>query len=605
MPAGDTGPYETGFVPPAPADLAHHFPNLEILELVGKGGMGAVYRARQPGLDRVVAVKVLPPEVARDPAFAERFSREARSLARFNHPNIVTIYDFGETGGFYYIIMEFVAGQNLRQLLRAGALSEAQMLRIVAQVCDALQYAHDAGVVHRDIKPENILLRASGQVKIADFGLAKMVGSAPAHLSLTGSHDVMGTVYYMAPEQLLRNLDVDHRVDIYSLGVVFYEMLTGELPVGRFAPPAQRARVDARLDAIVLRALESKPEHRYQDAAEIKRDVEAVLAGPQVAPTARADWPCVRFTIPHISWMGAHVKGEMYRDETTLILDFSVVSSMGSATHKEVRVPLAEILMISLLHRTRPNLPNWLDGWIPPRPEIVLKVNRPANLAELPAGQHGRGRLKVHAGDLEAAKQLVESIHRDPIPPPAQKFPGRASLAIGTGHIRRQLLGPALGLALTAVVALVSTVVLAVVLARRFDPAGDVLAKSLVGAVTFVFMPLGVWLMIVGAVCMLRERSYTFCLAAALLAMLPWSPAWPLGLVVGTWAVVVLNRREVMLAFLRAGEHATSGPPRDAPSPGSVAGKIRSWWRSFAGYFVTMTDKRSKARREGPRQNDG
>src|SRR5262249_57036651 len=144
---------------------------------------------------------------------------EGRSLGRVNHPNIVTVYDLGETGGLYYILMEFVAGQNLRQLLQAGELSQAQVLRLVAQVCDALQYAHDAGVVHRDIKPENILIDARGQVKIADFGLAKLAGRAPAHLSLTGSHDVMGTVYYMAPEQLLRSLDVDHRADIYSLGV--------------------------------------------------------------------------------------------------------------------------------------------------------------------------------------------------------------------------------------------------------------------------------------------------------------------------------------------------------------------------------------------------
>src|SRR5262245_58501537 len=385
IPAADTGPDEPWFAPPAPADLAHHFPHLEILDFLGKGGMGAVYRARQQGLDRLVAVKVLPPEVAQDSAFAERFSREARSLARFNHPNIVTIYDFGETGGLYYIIMEFVAGKNLRQLLHTGALSEGQMLRIIAQVCDALQYAHDAGVIHRDIKPENILLDARGQVKIADFGLAKLVGLAPAYPSLTGSHDVMGTVYYMAPEQLLRNLDVDHRADIYSLGVVFYEMLTGELPVGRFAPPGQRARVDARLDAIVLRALESKPEHRYQDAAEIKQAIEAVLAGPLVPAAARADWPCVRFTIPHVSWMGAHVEGEMYRDETTLVLDFSVVNSMGSATPREVRVPLADLLMISLHEGARPNLPRWLKDWVPQKPEIVLKVKDPAALAELPA----------------------------------------------------------------------------------------------------------------------------------------------------------------------------------------------------------------------------
>src|SRR5262245_32316840 len=206
--AGHTVDYGGGFVPPEPVDLAPHFPHLEILEFVGKGGMGAVYRARQPALDRLVAVKVLPPEVARDPAFAERFSREARSLARFNHPNIVTVYDFGETGGLYYIVMEFVAGKSLRQVMRAGALSRARVLRIVAQVCDALQYAHDGGVVHRDVKPENILLDARGQVKIADFGLAKLAGLAPAHLSLTGSREVMGTVYYMAPEQLLRALDV-------------------------------------------------------------------------------------------------------------------------------------------------------------------------------------------------------------------------------------------------------------------------------------------------------------------------------------------------------------------------------------------------------------
>src|SRR5262249_8946602 len=235
--AKETGAYERTFVPPAPADLAPHFPQLEILELIGQGGMGGVEGGGRRSLDRMVAVKILPPEVARDPAFAERFTREARSLARFNHPNIVTIYDFGETGGLYYIVMEFVAGNNLRQVLQTGGLSEDRTVRLLAPICGALQFAHHGGVLHRDIKPRDIILDARGQVKIADFGLAKLVGRAPAHLSLTGSRDVMGTVYYMAPEQLLRSLDVDHRADIYSLGVVFYEMLTGELPVGRFAPP--------------------------------------------------------------------------------------------------------------------------------------------------------------------------------------------------------------------------------------------------------------------------------------------------------------------------------------------------------------------------------
>src|SRR5437899_11789723 len=126
------------FIPPSPADLARHFPQLEILELVGQGGMGAVYKARQPKLDRLLAVKILPPEVARDPAFAERFTREARSLARLSHPNIVMVFDFGEADGLFYFSMEFVDGRNVRQLLQAGELATAQTLQIVPQVCDAL-----------------------------------------------------------------------------------------------------------------------------------------------------------------------------------------------------------------------------------------------------------------------------------------------------------------------------------------------------------------------------------------------------------------------------------------------------------------------------------
>jgi serine/threonine protein kinase len=263
--------------PPASAveDLAPLFPQLEIIELIGQGGMGAVYKARQPSLDRLVAVKVLPPEAGRDPAFAERFGREARALARLSHPNIVAVHDVGRAGDFFYFVMEFVDGVNLRQLLRDGQLDPAQALRIVPQICDALQYAHEEGVVHRDIKPENILLDRKGRVKIADFGLAKLLGRDGENFTLTGSRQVMGTLYYMAPEQVERPLEVDHRADIYSLGVVFYEMLTGQLPVGRFPMPSEKAGTEAYLDGIVLRALEREPERRYQHASDVKTDVEA------------------------------------------------------------------------------------------------------------------------------------------------------------------------------------------------------------------------------------------------------------------------------------------------------------------------------------------
>src|SRR2546423_3378140 len=233
----------SGSMPPAAgewSDLAERFPQLELLELLGRGGMGSVYKARQKNLDRLVALKVIPPEAAKDPTFAERFQREARAMARLNHANIVTVYDFGQVGDLYYLLMEYVDGVNLRHALHASRLAPEEALAIVPQICDALQYAHDQGVVHRDIKPENILLDRLGRVKIADFGLAKMLGKSPENFTLTGTQQVMGTPRYMAPEQIEKPSSVDHRADIYSLGVVFYEMLTGELPMGRFQPPSQK-----------------------------------------------------------------------------------------------------------------------------------------------------------------------------------------------------------------------------------------------------------------------------------------------------------------------------------------------------------------------------
>ena len=281
-------------VPPTPAELAAYFPDLDILELVGRGGMGVVYKARQKHLDRLVALKILAPSVGKDPAFAERFTREARALAMLSHPNIVAVHDFGQTDDLFYFLMEFVDGVSLRQLLDTGKLCAEEALAIVPQICDALQYAHDAGIVHRDIKPENILLDKQGRVKIADFGLAKLMGRDGGGLALTGAGQVMGTPHYMAPEQVERPQEVDHRADIYSLGVVFYQMLTGELPLGRFAPPSQKVQIDVRLDEVVLRALEKEPERRYQQASEMKTEVEIVSqAAPVSSPQPSTGAPVV------------------------------------------------------------------------------------------------------------------------------------------------------------------------------------------------------------------------------------------------------------------------------------------------------------------------
>lgn len=277
-----------GFVPPEPAELAKHFPQLDILELLGQGGMGAVYKARQRQLDRLVALKILPPQVGQMEAFAERFSREARSLARLNHPGIVMVYDFGHTdSGLYYFVMEFVDGTDLRHVIQGKQLSSAQALAVVPQVCEALQYAHEEGIVHRDIKPENILLNKKGQAKIADFGLAKLLDRPAAAYTLTRAGQRMGTPHYMAPEQIEHPGQVDHRADIYSLGVVFYEMLTGELPLGRFPLPSRKVHVDVRLDEVVLKTLEKEPELRYQHASEVKTDVETISGASKAKEPAR------------------------------------------------------------------------------------------------------------------------------------------------------------------------------------------------------------------------------------------------------------------------------------------------------------------------------
>src|SRR5882762_1013870 len=270
-------PGSAPFQPPTVAEVAGMFPQLEVLSFIGKGGMGAVYKARQPALDRIVAVKILPPLTAVGTEFAERFNREARALAKLNHPNIVTVHEFGQVNGLPFLVMEFVDGLNLRQLERAGKLSPREALQIIPQICEALQFAHDEGIVHRDIKPENILLDKKGRVKIADFGIAKIMGRE-GEADLTETKGVLGTPQYMAPEQVERPQAVDHRADIFSLGVVFYEMLTGELPLGKFAPPSQKVCVDVRLDEVVLRTLEKEPERRYQQASEVKTRVETIAA---------------------------------------------------------------------------------------------------------------------------------------------------------------------------------------------------------------------------------------------------------------------------------------------------------------------------------------
>jgi predicted Ser/Thr protein kinase len=264
--------------PPSLTELAPHFPRLELLELVGEGGMGAVYKARDLQLGRLIALKILLVDASGEARWSERFAREARAMARLAHPNIAAVYEHGAAGPWSYLAMEYVDGANLRAILRSRAVEPAEALRWVSEICAALQYAHERGVVHRDIKPENVLIDAQGRVKVVDFGLAKLLDRRPGEATLTQSQESMGTWHYMAPEQYERPQTVDHRADIYSLGVVFYELLTGQVPVGRFDPPSQRVSIDVRLDEVVLRALAREPAKRWQAAGDVQAQVDGLGA---------------------------------------------------------------------------------------------------------------------------------------------------------------------------------------------------------------------------------------------------------------------------------------------------------------------------------------
>lgn len=264
-------------------DVQRSFPDLELHELIGTGGMGRVYKARQPSVERWIALKILSPDRAQDPEWIERFTREARALARLNHPHIVQVHGFGAEPQ-PHLIMEFVDGVNLRQAMQAGGLSAREALVIVPKLCDALHYAHEHGVLHRDIKPENILIDTEGRVKIVDFGLAKLRDENAVPFTLTQSGAKLGTLAYMAPEQIEKPAEVDHRADIYSLGVVFYEMLTGELPLGRFPTPSEANGTDPRLDGVVLKTLEKKREKRFQQAGDLRSGIENACTAPMPDP---------------------------------------------------------------------------------------------------------------------------------------------------------------------------------------------------------------------------------------------------------------------------------------------------------------------------------
>ncbi|TDA65672.1 MAG: Stk1 family PASTA domain-containing Ser/Thr kinase [Clostridia bacterium] len=269
----------------------------EVREKLGSGGMAVVYQGHDRLLERPVAIKILQENYAADEATVRRFHQEAQAVARLSHPNIVAIYDVGEEQGCHYLVMEYVSGRNLKELLKEkGTFPPDEAIQITRQICDALQHAHENGVVHRDIKPHNVLVTSGGRVKVTDFGLARAAASAEATITYPGT--MLGSVHYLSPEQARGQL-AGKEADIYALGVVLYEMLTGGLPFQGDSPvsvaikhvqenpvpPRQiRPEIPAALEKVVLKAMQKDPGQRYQTAAAMGADLVRVLnafAGPE------------------------------------------------------------------------------------------------------------------------------------------------------------------------------------------------------------------------------------------------------------------------------------------------------------------------------------
>jgi serine/threonine protein kinase len=281
---------------PSLEELAQLLPQYEIQEIIGIGGMGAVYKGRQIALDRLVAIKVMPADSAQNPEDVQRFIKEARAMAKLVHPHIVAVFDFGQTYARHlFLVMEYVEGCDLHRRTRRKEITTEKAREVIAQLCDALQFAHDRGVAHRDIKPANILITEDWKVKVADFGLARDLSALP-----NPDEVEYGTPDYTAPERLIIGAAVDHRADIFALGVVIHEMLTGKTPTAA-GKDAGKGLPDG-FASVISKCLMSEPEQRYQKASEVKIALLTATAEKkrtsETAPVPASASPQVPFQSP-------------------------------------------------------------------------------------------------------------------------------------------------------------------------------------------------------------------------------------------------------------------------------------------------------------------
>ncbi len=524
---------------PSISELSEQFPQLQIHRLVGRGGMGAIYHARQTALDRDVALKLIARDVANDTSFLDRFEREAKTLAKLSHPNIVTIFDFGRTAdGQAYLIMEFVDGINLREALQAKSVGHDDALEIVSTICKALAYAHSKGVVHRDIKPENILLGEDGTIKVADFGIAKLVDQSAGTPVLTATRQVLGSLNYLAPEQLEAPNEVDHRVDLYALGVVFYELLTGQLPLGRYDPPSAILgnRVDQRIDAIVMKTLSRKPVQRYQHATELDSALHELrplhsdqVIGNRAVVANTPPTPQIASVPFSCEAMGgfAEVVGVLYATADKLRAEFRTRDAIwGQLKTKTqvVAIPTSQLRVAELKSGVFSS-------------KIVLMADTISTFDSLPNSETGRVELKIKSCDHNQAVELINTLgisnHRaTPRPVPAA---GEAD----ADSTRWTIL--AILTLLCCVINIGSLAITQVLIASELD--GRALAAASIAA-AFLIGPICILQLVTGCLTLIA-RPRSLAIATSIVSMFPLTPGWFVSFPVGIWGLSWLYRPPV------------------------------------------------------------
>lgn len=360
----NTHPHNTA---PAPGEIELQLKAYDNVELLAVGGMGAVYKARQISLDRPVAIKFLTHACSASLQFRRIFKREAQTMARLNHSNLVSIYDYGEINGMLYIVMQYIEGRTLHAAANGRAVTQNEAVSLVAKISRALSHAHHSGILHRDIKPANILIDSELNPIVVDFGLAHQTQD-----SAMKGDTVFGTPGYTAPEILAPPYRADQRADIFSLGVLLHELLTGQLPQTPYHPPSRLAPVDPRYDTIVMRAIHPSPALRYPGTEALAEDLEKILNGQELATTSLLSNPV---THPKLATTSPPTRIPVTATPPSAITTLPSLSRPRTPNLKSAIVILAACItlalaVITLIISTHPpdNQPPVASGGIPSAP---------------------------------------------------------------------------------------------------------------------------------------------------------------------------------------------------------------------------------------------